>query len=397
MSKAYKWIAAILSVVMLLALGAQLALGWFNYQKMLASSEALEAVRRDNSALQTEVSSLQEKLGGVQDQLTELVHAGDESYDPGQEDDVRIAHDYTIRSTLPISDAYQSGDASALSDKEKETLDMASAILEKILTPDMDAYQKEEAVYLWMTSNLAQDEGLLPVIPATKADCDNPYGVLKYHNAVCVGYATTFRLFMQMLDIPCMVVHNTERFHSWDLVQLGDGWYHTDIYSDAGNPSYTHFNLTDAMQSNNQSWNTEFFPAANKSEYCYAARVSKEIKNLYKIPAALREAMDNRDALFSLRFGNDFGEENAAIVQEMLNQIQSRIESSELSRDMYMEWSWMPYEKGWLLAVSMRWYNENEGMPEIPDEAYEKINDALEQAFGDLDDYDNWDDGMAVG
>ncbi len=393
MSKASKWIAAILSVIMLLALGAQLALGWINYRNTLASSEALEGLRRDNGELQGEVSSLREELGGMQDQITEVLHASDDSYDPGQEDDVRIATSYTIRSTLPISDAYKSGDSSKLNDKQKETLDMASAILEEIITPEMDAYQKEEAVYIWMTSHLAQDEGLLPVIPRTQADCDNPYGVLKYHNAVCVGYATTFRLFMQMLDIPCMVVHNTERYHSWDLVQLDGGWYHTDIYSDAGRPSYAHFNLTDLMQSDNQSWNRDFFPAADKSEYCYAVRVSKEVDDLYEIPAGLRAALDERESLYVLRFGPEFDEAKAAIVQEMLNQIQSRLEYSELSNELYMDWNWMSLDKGWLLAVTLSWYNQgDEPTVEIPEEAYEKIADAMEEAFGDLEEHSYWDD-----
>ena len=56
-------------------------------------------------------------------------------------------------------------------------------------------------------------------------------GVLKYHNAVCVGYATTFRMFMQMMGIECKVEHNTEKFHSWDVVKIDGDWYITDIYS----------------------------------------------------------------------------------------------------------------------------------------------------------------------
>ena len=393
MSKATKWIAAILSVLMLLALGGQLVLGWFNYQKMLASSAALEGLRADNGELRGEVSALREELGGVRDQITELEHANDDQYDPGQEDDVRISHNYVIRSTLPISDAYKSGDRSALDDKQKETLDMASAILEEIITPEMEPYDKEQAVYLWMTSHLAHDEGLLPVIPTTQADCDNPYGVLKYHNAVCVGYATTFRLFMQMLDIPCMVVHNTERYHSWDLVQLDGGWYHTDIYSDVGSGNYAHFNLTDAMQSDNQSWNKDFFPAATKSEYCYAFRASQEAGDLYEIPAALRSALNDRVGMFSLRFGSDFDEKQASIVQMMLNQIQDRIENTELSNEVYMDWTWMSMENGWLLSVNLNWYNQGEDSPEdLPDDVYEKIGEAVEEAFGDLEEQDYWED-----
>lgn len=398
MNKTGKLIVLILSLVMLLGIGGQLVLGWFNYQKMLRSAEALEGLKSDNTALQGEVSALRAELGGVRDQLDELEHTNDPEYDPPQEDDVRIYQQYYIRSTLPISDAYKSGDRSALSDKEKETLDMASAILEEILTPEMDAYEKEQAVYVWMTENLSQDEGLLPVIPTTRADCDNPYGVLKFHNAVCVGYATTFRLFMQMLDIPCMVVHNTERYHSWDLVQLGGGWYHTDIYSDAGKASFSHFNLTDAMQAESQTWNTDFFPAADQTEYCYAARNAQEAPDLYRIPAVLRQAIDDREGSCALRFDEDFGEADAQIVQEMLNQIQNRIESSDtLCDELSLEWHWMKLEAGWLLSVSLNWYNSDEPEPEIPEEAYEKIYEALEEAFGDLEENPWWDGDGAVG
>lgn len=41
-----------------------------------------------------------------------------------KEDGVTIMGQYTIRSTLPISDAYRSGNTSGLDSKEKETLDM---------------------------------------------------------------------------------------------------------------------------------------------------------------------------------------------------------------------------------------------------------------------------------
>ena len=126
------------------------------------------------------------------------------------EDYVKIADNYEIKPTTNISDAYKSGDTSKLTDKEKETLDMAKkAIKDMKITDSMSDFEKEKAVYDWMTKKLQQDSGALTVIPSTQEDCDNPYGVLKYHNAVCVGYATTFRMFMQMMGIECKVEHNT--------------------------------------------------------------------------------------------------------------------------------------------------------------------------------------------
>ena len=159
--------------------------------------------------------------------------------DVNRENDVTIMGEYTVESTEKISDAYKKGSDAGLGDKDKETLKMASDVLKEIITDDMSDYDKEKAVYDWLVKNIGQDKGLLTVIPSSGKDSDNPYGVLKYHDAVCVGYATTFRLFMQMMDIDCMVVHNTEMYHTWNLVKLDGKWYHTDVYS----VSYTHLTL----------------------------------------------------------------------------------------------------------------------------------------------------------
>ena len=201
-----------------------------------------------------------------------------------QEDGVVILDQYEIVSTLPISEAYRSGNTNGLSAKDKETLELASAVLKEIITEDMTPYEKEKAVYDWMAKELSYDTGALQVVPQTSADCDNPYGTLKYHNAVCVGYATTFRLFMQMLDIPCMVVHNTERYHSWNLVQIEGNWYHVDIYSDQGVGSYANFNMNDELAAVSHDWDRDFFPAATSLEYNYAYQNRVSVKDIYQIP-----------------------------------------------------------------------------------------------------------------
>ena len=137
------------------------------------------------------------------------------------ENDVIIMDEYEIKATTQISDAYKSEESAdaiaALSDRDKETLDMAAKVIDEVIEDGMSDYEKEKAIYDWMTTKLGSDRGVLTVVPSSGEDSDNPYGVLKYGNAVCVGYATTFRLFMQMLDIECMVVHNSEAYHSWDL------------------------------------------------------------------------------------------------------------------------------------------------------------------------------------
>lgn len=316
--------------------------------------------------------------------------------DVAQENDVTIGGEYVIRATTNISDAYKSGSSSGLSDRDKETLDMASAVLDEIITDGMSDYEKELAVYDWMTHNLSFDSGSLLVVPDTQADCDNPYGVLKYHNAVCVGYATTFRLFMQMLDIECMVVHDSYLSHSWDLVKLDGEWYHTDIYSDVGVGNYAHFNLSDSVQINSQDWNRDFFPAADGYKYNYAYMNRTQCEDIYGVPAALREAMDNMQSTVAYSFKQEIGDTEAQIVSAMLDNILGLISEECYNGAEYMEWSWLPAEDGYVLCVYIMGFENapDDPMTDLPDDVYEKIDNAVSSAFGDIggDGYGDDDD-----
>ena len=61
-------------------------------------------------------------------------------------ENILIAGEYQIVSTKNISDAYKSGDTSSLSDEDKTTLEVASKILDEIITEDMSSYDKEKAI-----------------------------------------------------------------------------------------------------------------------------------------------------------------------------------------------------------------------------------------------------------
>ncbi len=259
------------------------------------------------------------------------LHNVEQGYEDGpethasSENDVTIAGGYVIRSTERISNAYLDGKVNRLNEKDSETLQMATDILNEIISDDMSDYEKEVAVYEWMIHNLSFDEGSLSVVPDTQEDCDNPYGVLKYHNAVCVGYATTFRLFMQMLEIPCIVVHNSDLYHSWDLVQLDDEWYHVDIFSDENTSGYAHFNLTDEMQSQNETWDTDFFPNAVSFTYNPAFERSTAVKTVCEIPAVMRHAMDNHYESFVIQMPKDFSKDNVGLAYDIIYSIDSSL------------------------------------------------------------------------
>lgn len=307
------------------------------------------------------------------------------------EDFVKIAEQYEIRPTTDISDAYRSGDTSALDDKQKETLDMAKAALEEMkLTDDMTDFDKEKAVYDWMTTSLKQDRGALTVIPRTQEDCDNPYGVLKYHNAVCVGYATTFRMFMQMLDIECMIGHNNERYHSWDIVKLDDEWYITDIYSDAGTNNYAHFNMTDTMWGQQQNWDHEFFPQANSLKYNMTYREKKNVDGIYDIVAAMREAMDEKKSAVMISFQEEITEEKARIASALTTAVDNALMAGNYKDMPYClsTWSWLqdPEDDSYIFCVYMAGYNSDGSAQDasLTEEEQQKIQETVNKAFEDL-------------
>lgn len=309
------------------------------------------------------------------------------------EDGVVIAEEYTIRPTTHISDAYLSGDSSGLSEKDAEILEMASEVINECITEDMSDFEKETAIYDWMTANLYFDEGSLQVIPMTEDDADNPYGALKYHNAVCVGYATTFRLFMEMLEIPCRVIPDAYLGHSWNLVQIDGEWYHTDVWSGMESGSYAVFNMTDSMMLNNQEWNYEDYPEANSLTYNIMYMNADECNDVYDIPAIVKSALDSKSNSVSLRF-KDLSDNEYCIVDSMLYGITSLTYSHDDYYDMYMEHSITYTDEDVLVVFSVEYYEDEFGdyyEDILSEEDKESMIDALDAAFGDNVDRGFWE------
>ncbi|MCR5149365.1 MAG: hypothetical protein K6C35_10445 [Eubacterium sp.] len=302
------------------------------------------------------------------------------------ENDVIIAGSYIIKSTEKISDAYKSGDKSGLSDREKETLDMAEKVINEVIKPGMSDYEKEKAIYDWMTSNLATDAGMLAVIPSSTADVDNPYGVLKFHNAVCVGYATTFRLFMQMMDIECKVVHNIECVHSWDLVKIDGNWYHTDIYSDVGSGNYQNFNLNDDMMSRTNMWDRTALPVSESLECNEFYKQARAVKNIYDIPKDIREAYDNKKDNVCYIFDKGAGDEDCVKAITMIEEIRMRL-NDRCEGEVYIESNAYLAGDKYLVIVSLHWIENNTFQPdpseELSAEDQQKMEEAINDAFSD--------------
>lgn len=60
----------------------------------------------------------------------------------------------------------------------------------------------------------------------------SPYGALINHSTVCMGYSRAFQLIASKAGINSITVTNPDRTHVWNMVQIGDRWFHLDINND---------------------------------------------------------------------------------------------------------------------------------------------------------------------
>lgn len=309
--------------------------------------------------------------------------------DVNREDNVKIADEFMIESTRDISDAYLNNDKSKLDDRQKETLDMAKAVIESETNDKMDDAGKEYAIYRYLTSKMKNDTGLLTVIPVSSADSGNPYGVLKYHTAVCVGYATTFRLLMQMMNIECMVVHSSDLTHSWNLVKLDDEWYHVDCYMDSDSGNGKSFNMNDDMFTESHTWNRDFFPAATGLKHNPAISGAEELKDIYEIPRWVSENLEEESESFSAVFPGGIKKDEEQTAKYIVDMILQCFYQNNTT-DMYIEPVWAKNtEDQYVLCMFVN--NGEDDIPDLPEEQKEAADKAITEYFPDFEFLDDFD------
>ena len=310
----------------------------------------------------------------------------------GDFENITIAGEYDIISTKNISDAYISGDSSELNDEEKTTLEVASDLLKEIITDDMSDYEKEEAIYLWIVDNVSNETGGIVAVPEARGIVDKPYGVLQNKQAVCVGYATTFRLLTNMVGLDCMVMHDTGRGHSWNIVRLDDGcWYIVDCYFDAGNKygRYVHFNMTEKLAYMDYDWENGLYPVANGTKYAYSEMNKTVLANANDFMSSVGEAYSAGENTKFYEFDTD--SVNRSEILYIADGISSRLQSD------YTYGSLTCFENS--DSTFMIFYNyvdysdmDDPWDPGVDDDFdYEKIEEKLDEIFGELSD-DYWDD-----
>lgn len=105
-------------------------------------------------------------------------------------------------------------------------------------------YDQIREVHDFIVENTEYDETV------SKSNIYNIYGTLINQEAVCEGYAKTFKYILDRLDIPCIIAcgigqnsKGQSESHAWNYVKLDDVWYAVDATWDdpviIGNGSVT--------------------------------------------------------------------------------------------------------------------------------------------------------------
>lgn len=218
-----------------------------------------------------------------------------------------------IYDVAPIAEAYRNNDPSGLDADQLAIFGKASQVIEECITDDMDDYEKELALHDWLIYNCTYDKGALRAIERPGKHASDPYGALIDGEAICMGYTTTFKLFMDMVDIPCNIIHSKDTDgdeHAWNTVQLGGNWYYVDTTwddpvpdRDSRLPRHTYFNITREEIAERHILPDDA-PQTDSTDELYSERQLWVISDVSELSDAVAEAAEQGRADAAVYFDN---------------------------------------------------------------------------------------------
>lgn len=189
--------------------------------------------------------------------------------------------DMALYDTAAIRAAFASGDEGGLSEKDAAILSKCREILAACVTEEMTDVQRELALHDWLVQNCfgRYDRTVYdPRTPRGREDNQNPYGLLVKGYGICLGYATSFQLLMDLAGVECSTVvgaaSSSSQDHAWNMVKLDGEWYCVDVTWDSSYQTtqnrHRYFNVTsDYMRQTDHQWDYDNTPEATATAYSW--------------------------------------------------------------------------------------------------------------------------------
>ncbi len=236
---------------------------------------------------------------------------GSSKPDEGRADDITSVVEYEsdgIAELTPIYDctavvsAYKSGDDSALSEFDKAIYDAALTGISEFYRDGMSEDEIVLAAHDYITTLCTYDVDELALIPKRSENSENPYGALVNKRAICMGYTTSFQMFMDMLGVESIIIRGeaTGEEHAWNMVHIGEKWYHVDCTWDDYVPDYEgrpavhiFYMLTDGAAAVDHIWDRELAPKADSEDLNYYMANNLYVENDDQIADIISAAVKN--------------------------------------------------------------------------------------------------------
>lgn len=236
----------------------------------------------------------------------------DEDFEPMTD----IGKDYKLFDNSRVVNAYKTGDESGLSDLEKEIYDEAKKVLDEIKKTATTDYETELMVHDYIVGSSTYDKQAISVMETPQENSENPYGILINKTGICLGYTTTFQLFMDMAEIPCITIYAVDEAgdeHAWNQVQIDGEWYYVDCTWDdpvpeqEGRPPYhDFFNVTEGfMWDSGHRWDREQCEESDSYDKSFYVMEAVSVSSRDGIKDVLKQAVkdDKADCAVKLSGG----------------------------------------------------------------------------------------------
>lgn len=166
---------------------------------------------------------------------------------------------------------------------------VVSYFMNSKITKGMTDYEKELAVYEYLTTEVSYDmQAAMSNSLSGYEDAHTIVGVFVRKKAVCDGFASAFKYLCDVVKVPCIVISGegdngvTNGAHAWNMVDVGGGFQHVDVTWDNHSLSgcciqtYALLNQNDNDMRKEHRWDEKSYPL------CWEANM-----NYYKMNDAI--------------------------------------------------------------------------------------------------------------
>ncbi len=163
-------------------------------------------------------------------------------------------------------------------------------------------------------------------------------GPIIERGSVCDGYSKAYKLILDTLGIPCLIVNGTglsgdskmETPHSWNLVRLNGDWRHVDVTYDVrkrwkDDHWHDYFALSTDRILRDHNYDADMYPNANGPSIDYFVKNGLVMNNTETFRSYILDRIKAGDIVFSIRLPDtvpsDVGESK---IKEIINSIKFR-------------------------------------------------------------------------